>query len=82
MIKPTEFAPGKKFGTGTMAPVDYLVALAEGRVPPPSNLNIQTVQHQSGLECVPVPLRAVRERGAPRTGRSAASPRRSWTSRS
>ena len=48
MIKPTEFAPGKKFGTGTMAPVDYLVALAEGRVPPPSNLNIQTVQQQQG----------------------------------
>jgi hypothetical protein len=48
MIKPTEFQPGKKFGTGTMAPVDYLVALAEGRVPPPSNLNIQTVQQQQG----------------------------------
>jgi Asp-tRNA(Asn)/Glu-tRNA(Gln) amidotransferase A subunit family amidase len=48
MIKPTEFEPGKKFGTGTMAPVDYLVALAEGRVPPPSNLNIQTVQQQEG----------------------------------
>ena len=48
MIKPTEFEPGKKFGTGTMAPVDYLVALAEGRVPAPSNLNIQTVQQQEG----------------------------------
>jgi hypothetical protein len=31
-----------------MAPVDYLVALAEGRVPPPSNLNIATVQQQEG----------------------------------
>jgi Asp-tRNA(Asn)/Glu-tRNA(Gln) amidotransferase A subunit family amidase len=29
-----------------MAPVDYLVALAEGRVPPPSNLNIRTIQQQ------------------------------------
>jgi Asp-tRNA(Asn)/Glu-tRNA(Gln) amidotransferase A subunit family amidase len=47
-IKPTEFAPGKKFGTGTMTPVDYLVALAEGRVAPPSNLNIATVQQQEG----------------------------------
>src|SRR5262245_50338977 len=47
-IKPTEFAPGKTFGTGTMAPVDYLVALAEGRVPAPKNLNIRTVQQQAG----------------------------------
>ena len=47
-IKPTEFAPGKTFGTGKMASIDYLVALAEGRVPPPSNLNIRTVQQQAG----------------------------------
>jgi len=47
-IEPTEFAPGKKFGTGKMKPVDYLVALAESRVPPPSNLNIRTVQQQEG----------------------------------
>src|SRR4029077_3197668 len=30
-IKPTEFAPGKTFGSGTMKPIDYLVDLAEGR---------------------------------------------------
>jgi Asp-tRNA(Asn)/Glu-tRNA(Gln) amidotransferase A subunit family amidase len=47
-ITPTEFAPGKRFGTGTMKPADYLVALAEGTVPPPSNLNIRTVQQQAG----------------------------------
>jgi Asp-tRNA(Asn)/Glu-tRNA(Gln) amidotransferase A subunit family amidase len=47
-IEPTEFAPGKKFGTGTMKPVDYLVALAESRIAPPSNLNIRTVQQQQG----------------------------------
>jgi Asp-tRNA(Asn)/Glu-tRNA(Gln) amidotransferase A subunit family amidase len=47
-IKPTEFAPGKTFGTGTMAPADYMVALADGQVPPPSNLNIRTVQQQAG----------------------------------
>jgi len=29
-----------------MTSIDYLVALAEGRVPPPSNLNIRTVQQQ------------------------------------
>ena len=39
-IKPTEFMPGKIFGTGTMAPIDYLRAMAEGRIPPPSNLDI------------------------------------------
>ena len=42
----TEFVPGKTFGTGTMKPIDYLVALAEGTVPAPSNLNIRTVQQQ------------------------------------
>jgi Asp-tRNA(Asn)/Glu-tRNA(Gln) amidotransferase A subunit family amidase len=45
-IKPTAFAPGKTFGTGSMAPIDYFVALAEGRVPPPANLNIRVVQQQ------------------------------------
>ena len=43
-IRPTEFAPGRTFGTGTMAPADYMVALAEGKVAPPRNLNIRTVQ--------------------------------------
>ena len=45
-IGPTEFAPGKVFGSGTMLPIDYLVALAEGRVTPPANLDIATIQHQ------------------------------------
>jgi len=43
-VKPTEFAPGVTFGSGAMAPVDYMVAMAEGRVPPPSNLNIRSIQ--------------------------------------
>jgi amidase len=43
-IKPTEFAPGKTFGSGTMAPVDYMVALADGKMPPPKALNIRTIQ--------------------------------------
>jgi amidase len=47
MIKPTEFAPGKTFGSGTMASIDYLVGLAEGRIPPPGNLNIRTIQPQA-----------------------------------
>jgi len=45
-IVPTEFAPGKLFGSGTMQPIDYMVALADGRVALPSNLDIATVQHQ------------------------------------
>jgi Asp-tRNA(Asn)/Glu-tRNA(Gln) amidotransferase A subunit family amidase len=43
-IRPTEFAPGRVFGSGKMAPADYMVALAEGKVAPPKNLNIRTVQ--------------------------------------
>ena len=45
-IVPTEFMPGKTFGSGTMQPIDYCVALAEGRIAPPSNLDLATVQHQ------------------------------------
>ena len=45
-IVPTEFAPGKVFGSGTMAPIDYMVELAEGHIEPPSNLDIPTVQEQ------------------------------------
>jgi Asp-tRNA(Asn)/Glu-tRNA(Gln) amidotransferase A subunit family amidase len=43
-IRPTEFAPGRVFGSGAMAPADYMVALAEGRMAPPRNLNIRTIQ--------------------------------------
>lgn len=46
-IEPTEFAPGKVFGSGKMRPIDYMVELAEGRIPPPSNLDLATVQHQA-----------------------------------
>jgi Asp-tRNA(Asn)/Glu-tRNA(Gln) amidotransferase A subunit family amidase len=45
-IVPTEFMPGKVFGTGTMQPIDYCVALAEGRIAPPKNLDLATVQNQ------------------------------------
>ena len=45
-IRPTEFLPGKVFGSGTMAPIDYLVELAEGRIAPPANLDIATIQQQ------------------------------------
>jgi len=43
-IRKTEFATGKFFGSGTMAPIDYMVGLAEGRIAPPKNLNIRFMQ--------------------------------------
>jgi amidase len=45
-IRPTEFLLGKVFGGGTMAPIDYMVELAEGRVAPPANFDIATIQPQ------------------------------------
>jgi amidase len=45
-ITPTPFAPGVTFGSGRMAPADYFVALADGKVPVPANLNIRTIQPQ------------------------------------
>ena len=46
LIKPTEFLPGKVFGNGLMDPIDYCVALAEGEIEPPDNLDIGTIQQQ------------------------------------
>jgi Asp-tRNA(Asn)/Glu-tRNA(Gln) amidotransferase A subunit family amidase len=45
-IQPTEFMPGKVFGAGAMRPIDYCVELAEGRIAPPANLDIATIQEQ------------------------------------
>ena len=45
-IVATQFAPGKVFGTGKLQPIDYLVELADGRIAPPKNLDISTVQQQ------------------------------------
>jgi amidase len=45
-ITPTEFLPGKVFGSGSMAPMDYLVGLAEGRITPPVNFDLGTIQQQ------------------------------------
>jgi amidase len=45
-IEPTEFLPGRVFGTGTLKPIDYCVELAEGRIQLPSNLDIATIQEQ------------------------------------
>lgn len=45
-IVPTEFEPGKVFGSGRLQPIDYMVELAEGRIAPPANLDVSTVQNQ------------------------------------
>ena len=45
-ILPTEFMPGKIFGSGTIQPIDYFVALADERIASPVNLNIATIQQQ------------------------------------
>ncbi|WP_164738544.1 amidase family protein [Aquabacter cavernae] len=45
-IRPTEFMPGKVFGTGDMAPIDYMVGLAEGQIAPPEALDLITIQPQ------------------------------------
>ncbi|NBR29149.1 MAG: hypothetical protein EBT83_12170 [Betaproteobacteria bacterium] len=45
-IVPTEFAPGKVFGSGTLQPIDYMVELADLRIAPPANLDVSTVQDQ------------------------------------
>ncbi len=45
-IVPTEFMPGKFFGSGKMQPIDYMVAIAEGAIPSPSNLDLATIQQQ------------------------------------
>ncbi|HET6491752.1 MAG TPA: hypothetical protein VFG44_02150, partial [Burkholderiales bacterium] len=45
-IVPTEFAPGRIFGSGKLQPIDYMVELADERIAPPANLDISTVQDQ------------------------------------
>lgn len=45
-IVPTEFAPGRIFGSGKLQPIDYMVELADERIAPPANLDISTVQQQ------------------------------------
>src|SRR5712672_630421 len=43
-IRPTEFMPGKVFGSGAMVLIDYCVALAEGGILLLFNFDIATVQ--------------------------------------
>lgn len=45
-IKPTEFLPGRVFGDGDIDPIDYCLALSEGKIDGPANLDIATIQQQ------------------------------------
>ncbi len=45
-VVPTEFAPGKTFGGGSMQPIDYMLDMAEGRIEPPAGLDLAAVQQQ------------------------------------
>jgi len=46
-IEPTEFAPGKVFGSGSMKPIDYFVELVDGRIEPPRGFDIGAIQPQA-----------------------------------
>ncbi len=46
-IEPTEFAPGKVFGSGDMTPIEYFVSLSEGRIEPPADFDIRNIQPQA-----------------------------------
>ena len=45
-IGPTEFLPGRVFGTGAMTPIDYCIAMSEERIAPPANLDIAIIQQK------------------------------------
>ena len=60
-----------------MAPIDYCVELAEGRIAPPANLDIATIQEQELAMTLPLPHPAIPDAPGGRLGRRAASPRRS-----
>jgi Asp-tRNA(Asn)/Glu-tRNA(Gln) amidotransferase A subunit family amidase len=47
-IIPTEFEPGKVFGSGSMTPVDYMLRMSLGLEPIPEGLNIRSIQAQAG----------------------------------
>ena len=60
-----------------MAPIDYCVELAEGRIAPPANLDIATIQQQELANDASASRSRNTCRAAPPTGGRAASPKRS-----
>ena len=73
--------PARSFGSGTMAPVDYMLAMAEGRIPPPKSAEHPHHPDARGRAAVQVPRRAVPVASRRRLGRPAASRRHSPTGR-
>jgi hypothetical protein len=72
---------GNIFLSGTMVPIDYSVELAEGRIAPPANLDIATIQEQELAMSFRFHVnRYLSRRAAPPTGANAGSPRASPTS--
>jgi Asp-tRNA(Asn)/Glu-tRNA(Gln) amidotransferase A subunit family amidase len=47
-VAPTSFAPGVTKGTGSLAPVDWMLRWAEGLEAAPANLNLRTVVGAAG----------------------------------
>ena len=68
-IVPTEFAPGKFFGTGTMQPIDYCVEMAEGRIAPPRESRPRHHPAPGNGDGVPLPHLAIPDAPRRRTGR-------------
>ena len=56
---PTEFLPGKVFGSGRMKPIDYSVAHGRGPHRPPANLDLATIQQRELANDVSVPYSAI-----------------------
>jgi amidase len=42
-IRPTGFVSGRTFGSGMLTPIEYMLQMAEGRIPPPRHLNMRTI---------------------------------------
>ncbi len=78
-IEPTEFAPGKTFGSGTMPPVDWMLRWAEGLEPAPPNLNVRTVIGAAQSRTFRFHLDAVPDAAGQGLGGARASPRPSST---
>ena len=80
-IRPTEFAPGKTFGTGTMHAGRLDDALGRGHRAGAAEPERPQRDRRDAGPHLPLPYRAVPDAAGRRTGRHAASPRRWSTGR-
>ncbi len=80
-IVPTEFMPGKVFGSGTMQPIDYCVALAEGRIDAAEESRPRHHPAAGAGQHLPLPHLAISDAPRRPTGRRRASAKRSTTGR-